>query len=166
MDSSMIKDQNKNAEAKVNFDHPSINSHSPTFLLHDNGFNSSDQVSDIELISIQSVSYTSLKDLFSSPSLQPGISSASNNNSSCNEISIKNPLVKHAALAYLKPMLSPMEMVERGSFGKIKEMCSGESGCLFWSFDVLWRHVKDAFWESKEEVDDDDSYEDEEYKVD
>ncbi|TYI98258.1 hypothetical protein E1A91_D01G200500v1 [Gossypium mustelinum] len=139
MDSSMIKDQNKNAEAKV---------------------------SDIELISIQSVSYTSLKDLFSSPSLQPGISSASNNNSSCNEISIKNPLVKHAALAYFKPMLSPTEMVERGSFGKIKEMCSGESGCLFWSYDVLWRHVKDAFWESKEEVDGDDSYEDEEYKVD
>ncbi|TYI43942.1 hypothetical protein ES332_A01G202400v1 [Gossypium tomentosum] len=138
----MIKDQNKNAKAKVNLDHPSINSHSPTFLLHDNGFNSSDQISDIELISIQSVSYTR-------------ISSASNNNSSCNEISIKNPLVKHAALAYLKPMLSPTEM-----------MCSGESGCLFWSYDVLWRHVKDAFWESKEEVDDDDYYEDEEYKVD
>ncbi|KAB2097585.1 hypothetical protein ERO13_A01G170700v2 [Gossypium hirsutum] len=129
----MIKDQNKNAKAKVNLDHPSINSHSPTFLLHDNGFNSSDQISDIELISIQSVSYTR-------------ISSASNNNSSCNEISIKNPLVKHAALAYLKPMLSPTEMVERGSFGKIKRC--------------------DAFWESKEEVDDDDYYEDEEYKVD
>ncbi|KAK8370668.1 hypothetical protein V6Z11_A01G190000 [Gossypium hirsutum] len=131
---SMIKDQNKNAKAKVNLDHPSINSHSPTFLLHDNGFNSSDQISDIELISIQS----------------PGISSASNNNSSCNEISIKNPLVKHAALAYLKPMLSPTEMVERGSFGKIKRCVA----------------LKDAFWESKEEVDDDDYYEDEEYKVD
>ncbi|KAK5842167.1 hypothetical protein PVK06_004497 [Gossypium arboreum] len=71
------------------------------------------------------------KDLFSSPSLQPGISSASNNNSSCNEISIKNPLVKHAALAYLKPMLSPTEMVERGSFGKIKRCVAVKVGAFF-----------------------------------
>ncbi|GMI88045.1 hypothetical protein HRI_002473800 [Hibiscus trionum] len=144
----------------MNLNHPSINSHSPTFLLH-NAFGSSDQVSDIEMMKIQSVSYTSLKDLLSSPtSVQTGISSPTTarnnnyNNWSCwnEEIPIKNPLVKHAALAYLQPMSSPTATVEKGSFGGLRGMCCRESGCFFWLYGVVWRDVKEASRESREEV--------------
>ncbi|XP_039006638.1 uncharacterized protein LOC120134236 [Hibiscus syriacus] len=168
METCMIKEA-----SNMNLNHSSINSHSPTFLLHD-GFPSSHQVSDIEMIKIQSVSYTSLKDLLSSPTAdQTGISTPTihdnkNNNSSywsCwnEEIPIKNPLVKHAALAYLQPMSSPTATAEKGSFGGLKGMCCRESGCLFWLYDVVWSNVREAVWESREE---DDSYEDDEDKVD
>ncbi|KAK8476808.1 hypothetical protein V6N13_115216 [Hibiscus sabdariffa] len=148
-------------------------SHSPTFLLH-NAFGSSHQLSHIEMMNIQSVSYTSLKDLLSSPTaLQTGISSPTtapinnNNNWSCwnEEIPIKNPLVKHAALAYLQPLSSPTAAVEKGSFGGLRGMCCRESGCLFWLYGVVWRNVKEAAWESGEEVNDS-SCEDDEDKVD
>ncbi|GMJ08103.1 hypothetical protein HRI_004479500 [Hibiscus trionum] len=148
MDTSMIKDPN------MKLKHPSINTPSPTFLLH-NGFGSCDEVSDIEMIKIQSVSYTSLKDLLlSSPrTLQPGrISSPTTGDGCCwwsEEIPIKNPLVKHAALAYLQPMSSPTAAVE-------KAKCVRESGCVFWLYDVVWRNVKTAVWESREVVYDED----------
>ncbi|XWS62616.1 hypothetical protein CRYUN_Cryun06bG0026400 [Craigia yunnanensis] len=141
---------NTNKEANLNLDHPSINSHSPTFLLH-NGFISS-QISDIEMITIQSVSYTSLKDLL--PMSPPAITSPTHN-SSWHEIPIKNPLVKHAALAYLQPMSSPPDVGEKGLFGRLKERCCVECGCVLWLFDVVWRKIKEAFWERREELDDD-----------
>ncbi|XP_039039188.1 uncharacterized protein LOC120176988 [Hibiscus syriacus] len=156
----------------MNLNHPSMTSHSPTFLLYC-GFPSSHHVSDIEMIKIQSVSYTSLKDLLSSPAaLQTGFSSPttrgnnSNNNWRCwnEEIPIKNPLVKHAALAYLQPMSSPTATAEKGSFVGLKGMCCRESGCLLWLYDVVWRNVREAVWESREEVND--SYEDDDDKVD
>ncbi|XP_022726286.1 uncharacterized protein LOC111282462 [Durio zibethinus] len=161
-DNSIIEDPNTktNKEANLNLDHPSINSHSPTFFLH-NGFSSS-QVSDIEMITMQSVSYTSLKDLL--PTQTPAIASPTHN-SSWHEIPIKNPLVKHAALAYLLPMSSPPEVGEKGLFGRLKERCCGECGCVLWLYDVVWRSVKEAFWERREEVYDD-YYDDDEYKVD
>ena len=156
-DTAIIEDPNTytNKEANLHLDHPSINSHSPTFLFH-NGFSSS-QISDIEMINIQSVSYTSLKDLL--PISPPGITSPTQN-SSWHEIPIKNPLVKHAALAYLQPMSSPPEVGEKGLFGRLKERCCGECGCVLWLFDVVWRKIKEAFWERSEELEDD------EYKVD
>ena len=146
---------NTNKEANLNLDHPSINSHSPTFLLH-NGFSSS-QISDIEMINIQSVSYTSLKDLL--PISPPGITSPTQN-SSWHEIPIKNPLVKHAALAYLQPMSSPTEVGEKGLFGRLKERCYGECGCVLWIYDVVWRNVKELFSERREDVVDDYYYDD------
>ncbi|XVE48814.1 hypothetical protein DITRI_Ditri01bG0032500 [Diplodiscus trichospermus] len=159
----IIENPNTNTkkEASLNLDHPSINSHSPTFLLH-NGFTSS-QISDIEMITIQSVSYTSLKDLL--PTSPPAITSPTHN-SSWYEIPIKNPLVKHAALAYLQPMSSPPEVGEKGLFGRIKEKCCGECGCFMWLYDVVWKNVKEAFSERREEEFDDDYYGDDEIKVD
>ncbi|XP_007041748.2 PREDICTED: uncharacterized protein LOC18607496 [Theobroma cacao] len=163
MDTPIIVDPNPNREANRKLDHPSTNSHSSTFLLH-NGFGSS-QISDIEMITIQSVSYTSLKDLL--PTSPLAITSPTHN-SSWHEIPIKNPLVKHAALAYLQPMSSPPEVGEKGLFGRLKERCCGECGCVLWLHDVIWRNVKEAFWERREEVldDDDDYYDDYEEKVD
>ncbi|XVF45582.1 hypothetical protein PTKIN_Ptkin02bG0217600 [Pterospermum kingtungense] len=160
---------NTNKEANLSLDHPSINSHSPTFLLHNNGFINSSEVSDIEMITIQSVSYTSLKDLLPSSTPAAAITSPTHNSSWYEiEIPIKNPLVKHAALAYLQPMSTPPEVGEKGLFGRLKEKCcSRECGCLLWIYDVVWRNVKETFWERIDEVDDDyyDDHDDE-YKVD
>ncbi|XWS40234.1 hypothetical protein CRYUN_Cryun18bG0122700 [Craigia yunnanensis] len=100
------------------------------------------------MITIDSVTYTSLKDLL--PTSPPAITSPTHN-SSWHEIPIKNPLVKHAALAYLQPMSSPTEVGEKGLFGRLKERCYGECGCVLWIYDVVWRNVKEAFSERREE---------------
>ncbi|KAJ4715942.1 DNA-directed RNA polymerase subunit alpha like [Melia azedarach] len=106
------------------------------------------QISDIEMISLQSATYTSLKDLL--PPSPPAITSPTNN-SSWYEIPIKNPLVKHAALAYLQPMSSPPEVGEKGLFGKLKETCYCQCECFGWINDVVFRSVRDVFWERREE---------------
>lgn len=99
------------------------------------------------MITIQSVTYTSLKDLLSvSP---PAVSSPTHNCSSY-EIPIKNPLVKQAALSYLQPMSSPPEVGDKGFFGKMREMC-----CIGWLNDVVFRCLREAFWERREEFGDD-----------
>lgn len=152
---------NTNKEANLNLDHhPSINCNSTNFLLH-NGFVSSSKISDIEMITIQSISYTSLRDLLpisSSPAAITSSSPTTHNSSWHDEIPIKNPLVKHAALAYLQPMSSPPEVGEKGFLGRFKESCccSRECGCFLWLYDVVWRNVKEAFCQRLEEVDDDD----------
>lgn len=129
----------------------SPNTHSPAFLLH-NGFGSA-QFSDIEMITIQTVSYTSLKDLLP---VSPAASIASpTHNSSWHEIPIRNPLVKHAAMAYLQPMSAPPEVGGKGIFGKITDWCCGECGCFAWINDVVWRGLKEAFWECRDEIYDD-----------
>ncbi|KAK8582540.1 hypothetical protein V6N13_069314 [Hibiscus sabdariffa] len=104
----------------------------------------------MEMIKIQSVSYTSLKDLLPSPM----ISSPTTCDHCCwsEEIPIKNPLVKHAALSYLQPMSSPTAAVEKGSFGGLKGRCCHESACVFWLYDVVWRNIKAAaaaVWEEQ-----------------
>ena len=147
-------------------------SHSPSFLLH-NGFNSVDLPdSDIEMITIPSVTYTSLKDLLppssSSSSPPSNISPAMMmmiNSSWYDEIPIKNPLVKHAALAYLQPMSAPREVRRKGIFGRLKDKCTccggggadgcgGEFfGCFSWINDVVFARVKDMFfWERRRSV--------------
>ncbi|KAE8716846.1 Amino acid permease family protein [Hibiscus syriacus] len=150
---------------------PNISCHSPTFLLHNNGFSSISQLSDIEMITIKSVSYTSLKDLMpsSSSSASPpsvaAIASPKVHNSSWHEIPIKNPLVKQAALAYLQPVGSPPVAGEKGLFEKVKERCCGDCGCVSWLYDVVWRKVKEAFSDRRDD-DVDDYYDEDDDKVD
>ncbi|GMJ12684.1 hypothetical protein HRI_004937600 [Hibiscus trionum] len=143
---------------------------SPTFLLHNNGFSSISQLSDIEMITIKSVSYTSLKDLMpasssSSSSPPAAIASPKLHNSSWHEIPIKNPLVKQAAMAYLQPVGSPPVAGEKGLFEKVKERCCGECGCVSWLYDVVWRKVKEAFSDKRDDVTDD-NYDEDDDKVD
>ncbi|KAK9987661.1 hypothetical protein SO802_027900 [Lithocarpus litseifolius] len=173
--------------------HSHSHSHSPSFLLH-NGFNSADLPdSDIEMITIPSVTYTSLKDLLPSTSSASSPPSAISpammmmiNSSWYDEIPIKNPLVKHAALAYLQPMSTPREVRRKGIFGRLKDKCTcccgccgaadgdGFFGCFSWINDVVFARVKDVFfWERRrgvvvveeyDEEDEDDDVDDE--KVD
>ncbi|PRQ25025.1 hypothetical protein RchiOBHm_Chr6g0278991 [Rosa chinensis] len=147
------------------------NSHSPTFLSH-NGFASPQlDVSDIEMIAIQTVTYTSLKDLL--PAYPPTIGSPTHN-SSWHEIPIKNPLVKHAALAYLQPMSTRPEVGGKGIIRTVRDKCGCTDGigCLDWLRDVVWNSVREAFGEDGrregnwDEDDDDDDDEDDYVKVD
>ncbi|KAI3441189.1 uncharacterized protein J3R85_002433 [Psidium guajava] len=111
-------------------------------FLHHNGFATAAQleISDIEMIAFQSVTYTSLRDLLPASPPPPSGASATNN-SSWYEIPIKNPLVKHAALAYLQPMSSPPEVGEKGLLGKLKDSC----GCFCWLGDILSRVLREVF---------------------
>lgn len=156
MDRPIIEHPNTNKEANLILHHHpvSINSHSsPTFLLH-NRFGSSQISSDVEMITVRSVSYTSLKDLLPCTSSTIGTSSPTHNSSWHDDVSnIKNPLVKHAALAYLQPMSTPPEVGEKGMFGRLVESCCGECGCVSWISDVVWRNVKETFLGRREEVD-------------
>ncbi|KAF5727132.1 hypothetical protein HS088_TW22G00819 [Tripterygium wilfordii] len=134
MDQKPAIDPSNNEKAIMN------GSHSPTFLFHNNGFDSGYNLSDIEMVTIQTKTYTSLKDIF--PASTPAITSATGLNSSWHEIPIKNPLLKHAAWAYLQPMSTPTEIEERGFWGKLKERCCGEWGCVGWLKDVVLK----VFW--------------------
>lgn len=122
-------------------------SHSPTFL-SPKGFTAPQlECSDIEMITIPSVKYTSLRDILPDPPLSTAITSPVNN-SSWHEIPIKNPLLKQAALAYLQPMSTPPEMGKKGLFDKLKEKCScggREMGCLEWLSGVVWKTIKQLF---------------------
>ncbi|KAB1215306.1 hypothetical protein CJ030_MR4G018390 [Morella rubra] len=156
MENSTIKDSNPNTNPKPpkvpDFplkSHANSHSHSPSFLLH-NGFNSEFEISDIEMITIQSVTYTSLKDLL--PSSSPAsIMSPTHNSSWYDEIPIKNPLVKHAALAYLLPMSTARESGDKGLFGRLREQCSCQGrcfGCFAWLGDII-SAIKEAFRERR-----------------
>ncbi|KAK9001521.1 hypothetical protein V6N11_083303 [Hibiscus sabdariffa] len=105
------------------------------------------------MITVQSGSYISLRDLLppgsSSPMIGSPTTSATANNSSWHEIPIKNPLVKHAALAYLQPVGSPPAAGEKGLLGIVKERCCRECGCVLWIFDVVFRKVKEVFLQSR-----------------
>ncbi|KAI4375814.1 hypothetical protein MLD38_013638 [Melastoma candidum] len=107
------------------------------------------------MVSFNSTSYTSLRDLL--PSLAssapvPFPRPPSSDSSLC-EIPIKNPLVKHAAIAYLQPMSSAPVVAEgRGVLGAIADRCvygccgAEEVGvcCLWWLGDVFARVVRRA----------------------
>ncbi|XP_042982812.1 uncharacterized protein LOC122312322 [Carya illinoinensis] len=105
-------------QSYTNFSHACYQS----FILHD-GFKSPElPISNLELISMQYSwpEYTSLKDL---------LPERRNYSSWYGEIPIKNPLVKHAALAYLQPaMTTPLR--EKGFFGRLREQCLCQSGCF------------------------------------
>ncbi|OWM80447.1 hypothetical protein CDL15_Pgr019727 [Punica granatum] len=147
-----------------------IDAHSSCFLISTNGLGPNHhhkdfatatapsaklEVSDIEMISLQSATYTSLRDLI--PSSPPAIMSPTNN-SSWYEIPIRNPLVKQAALAYLQPMSTPPEVGDKGLLARLRERC----GCLRWLRDVVLAALRDAFWGPPEEAEPEDDEEEEE----
>ncbi|KAI4367380.1 hypothetical protein MLD38_023123 [Melastoma candidum] len=125
---------------------------------HPNGFPTSPTMapsSDIEMVSFSGTSYISLRDLL------PSLASAApvpfprppSYDSAWCEIPIKNPLVKHAAIAYLQPMSSAPAVAEgRGILGAIVDRCAygccgvGEDGscCLWWLGDVFARTARRA----------------------
>lgn len=147
----LMKDPNTNANLTNDL---SLNS---AFLLH-NGFDNNSittgfQISDIEMIKLQPATYTSLKDLL--PASPPSIISPSYN-SSWSEIPIKNPLVKHAALAYLQPMSSPPEAGDKGLLGKLRDSFCCQCECFSWINDVVFRSVKEVFWDGHIEEEDED----------
>lgn len=145
----LIKDPNANLSNDY-----SLNS---AFLIH-NGFNNNSitkgfQISDIEMIKLQPATYTSLKDLL--PASHPSITSPTIN-SSWSEIPIKNPLVKHAALAYLQPMSTPPDVGDKGLFGKLTDSLCYQCECFSWIKDVIFRSIKEMFWDGHIEEEDDD----------
>lgn len=150
------------------------NSHSPSFLLR-NGFTDPQfEASDIEMITIPAVKYTSLRDIMPEHPPPPAIMSPAKS-SSWNEIPIKNPLVKQAALAYLQPMSTPPEVGNKGLFGMLKEKCfcggRGELGCFQWLSGVVFKTIAEIFVRFCEgrgidESEEDDEEEDDEENVD
>lgn len=149
-----------------------LGAHSSCFLIptngvgpHRNHHTSSPaklEISDIEMISFQSATYTSLRDLLPSSHPPTAITSPSNN-SSWNEIPIRNPLVKQAALAYLQPMSTPPEAGEKGLLGRLRERC----GCLWWLRDAILGALRDAFFGgATAETDEDEEEEDYDEKID
>lgn len=118
--------------------------HSPSFLSHKGFTEPQLELSDIEMINMPSVEYTSLRDILPDAPLSTAILSPVNN-SSWYEVPIKNPLVKHAALAYLQPMSTPTEVGNKGFFDKLRGKCScggGEVGCVEWLSGVVWKTIK------------------------
>ncbi|CAI9280253.1 unnamed protein product [Lactuca saligna] len=81
----------------------------------------------IEMVPIDSLtSYTSLKDLLSSATPSPVDSPTKFKRiDSWREIPIKDPLLQHAAWAYLQPMSSEPDSDRRCCFGKLKDCFSG-----------------------------------------
>ncbi|CAK9315292.1 unnamed protein product [Citrullus colocynthis] len=105
-------------------------SSSPTFLSNSNPplSSSESEFSDIEMTPLQS--YTSLKDLLpDSPSPPPSAVAAPLHCPAWDELPIKNPLVKHAALAYLQPMLRPPVAGDRTFMRRLKKH---GFGCIEW----------------------------------
>lgn len=156
MDEHIVKAPNTNTTPKLNtsLDHD-LSLSTSAFFLSSNGLSHDDddddddnqfEICDIAMITVESVSYTSLKDLLPlSPSSTAAITSPTNN-SSWHEIPIKNPLVKQAALAYLQPMSSPPEVGgSRGFFGKFKDTvcCCCQCECFGWIHDVVLRSLRD-----------------------
>lgn len=98
------------------------------------------QLSDIEMVTFDPTPYTSLKDLLqTSPPPSSIIMSPNNNNNSSGprkdswrEIPIKDPLLQHAAWAYLQPMSTDdTEAVRnRSVMNKLKERCCAVFGCF------------------------------------
>ncbi|KAK9286628.1 hypothetical protein L1049_015028 [Liquidambar formosana] len=147
--------------------------HQTSSFLIPNGIHSPVEISDIEMISIHSLTYTSLKDLLParSPARSPSMATITSptHNSSWHEIPIKNPLVKHAAWAYLQPMSTPPESDDRNFFLKLKDKCCYGCGigCFAYFGEVLLQGIKQVFSERRE-IDDyyDDDDDEEEDKVD
>lgn len=128
--------ETESINSKNDFDFPKNPSHTKNYFLiataaakciHHNHYISNEanghQVSDIEMITIPAA-YTSLKDLLpTSPvSLSP--------KNSWREIPIKDPLLQHAAWAYLQPMQAVAPSDDRNLLEKLKEKCCGLFGCI------------------------------------
>lgn len=93
------------------------------------------QLSDIEMVTFDSTPYTSLKDLLQTSPPPSSIIMSPNSGprkDSWREIPIKDPLLQHAAWAYLQPMSTDdTEAVRnRSVLNKLKEQCCGVFGCF------------------------------------
>ncbi|KAA8546133.1 hypothetical protein F0562_020973 [Nyssa sinensis] len=93
------------------------------------------------MVALRSLTYTSLRDLL--PASPPPIMSPTyNRGDSWREIPIKDPLLKHAAWAYLQPMMTPAESDDRSYFWKLMDKCCGRCGCgLFGCFGGFFNDV-------------------------
>lgn len=132
-----------------------------------NGINNPYNFSDTELISINnhrqhtttasgSANYTSLKDILPQTPIQlSGISPT--HNSSWHEIPIRNPLVKHAAWAYLQPMSTLPDSDDNRCcfFTKLNSLRCGEIGC----FEYFRNSILRLFLNRRDsDVDEDDGF--------
>lgn len=92
------------------------------------------QLSDIEMVTFDATPYTSLKDLLQTSPPPSSIIMSPNNTrkDSWREIPIKDPLLQHAAWAYLQPMSTddPDAVRNRNVMKKLKEQCCGVFGCF------------------------------------
>ncbi|KAL3539109.1 hypothetical protein ACH5RR_002475 [Cinchona calisaya] len=118
-----------------NFDYPLSRNNTKSFLgpaaNNQNCISAPEfSVSDIEMIAFEAAAnYTSLKDLL--PTSPSTIMSPTTNNS-WREIPIKDPLLQHAAWAYLQPMKSDDHEVNgsRSFIRKLKDQWCGVFGCF------------------------------------
>ncbi|KAF7142580.1 hypothetical protein RHSIM_Rhsim05G0052900 [Rhododendron simsii] len=111
---------------------------------------------NIEMVPLQPLTYTSLRDLL--PASPPGSilwPTYNDRKDSWREIPIKDPLLQHAAWAYLRPMTAVRGDEDRGLLGKLADGCGGFFGCFGGFLDqVVWRSMNPAL--VSEDVDDDD----------
>ncbi|KAI3804041.1 hypothetical protein L1987_32209 [Smallanthus sonchifolius] len=113
MESKLINLNNNNKNTNLFFSYP-------------DSFSSRD--SDIEMISVDSLSsYTSLKDILRATSPPSPVDSLMKFKriDSWREIPIKDPLLQHAAWAYLQPMSSEPDSGHRCCFWKLKDCFCG-----------------------------------------
>ncbi|KAK4340495.1 hypothetical protein RND71_041957 [Anisodus tanguticus] len=90
------------------------------------------------MVTIKSLTYTSLKDLL--PASSPAILSPTNGRKySWREIPMKDPLLQHAAWAYLQPGEIPE--VDRSFSEKVKEKCFGMFDCFNDVVFVMFRRL-------------------------
>lgn len=107
---------------------------------HCDGFHNKASVqfefSDIEMDTLQSLAYISLKDIMpeSPPSI---ISPMINRKESWREIPMKDPLLQQAAWAYLQPIEIPE--ADRSLLIKVKEKCFWLFGCLSSALVMIFR---------------------------
>ncbi|KAI3446288.1 hypothetical protein Pfo_002953 [Paulownia fortunei] len=135
-------------------ENPLINPHNlidftlkPHTLPLANGISSLNSADDIEMFALQSMSYTSLKDLLPA---SPPQSTMSPTSSSWREIPIKDPLLQHAAWAYLQPMAEARDEDNRW-WRRLEEKCCGMFRCFN---DVVLVVFKGLFAEQGSDGDD------------
>ncbi|KAL2537829.1 Uncharacterized protein Fot_19220 [Forsythia ovata] len=126
------------------FDFPFIKRSQDRRFLVANGINQF-QNYDIEMIPIQNLSYTSLKDILPASPMSIG-SPVTSRRESWREIPIKDPLVQHAAWAYLQPMAVLEDNDGRYFARKMMDKCRGLIECFN---DVVLVVVKSLFSEQQ-----------------
>ncbi|KAJ9704499.1 hypothetical protein PVL29_002861 [Vitis rotundifolia] len=141
----------------------SFNSYASGFHPLANGYHGS----DVEMVALQAITYTSLRDIL--PAAAPAVVSPSySRRQSWEEIPIKNPLVQKGAWAYLRPMKAVPESGRRGAWAALKDKCGcgGGVGCLGFLNDVVLALIRGAvggFFGNRDEsenIDDDDEEDD------
>lgn len=111
--------------------------------------------SNMEMVALQPLTYTSLKDLLPPPVI---VSPPFDRGDSWREIPIKDPLLQHAAWAYLQPATTASKADDRSCAAKLKDGCLGLFGCFGGLFnDVISTVMKRWFWNWEDECVGDDS---------